>query len=443
MKKLIWWSAWSTYEEEFHDQLNSMGVVSEQAVKDLLWYPADHWCRAYFDTVRKNFSVENNFTESFNKWILEARNKPIIKMLEDIRIKVMTRLKDLEDEARTWTGDFSPYAMDFYNDFRIIAQGCQVQGNGVLGYEVVEGSDKHVVDLLRKKCTCRTWDLIGIPCPHVIKVLLHDKQEPLNEMHWWYSKEAYMLVYMHKIQPVRGDKFWKVDPSHAMEPPQIRQMVGRPKIKIAREKNEARMREGLWKNSRKGLKMTCGHCGATDHNKRRCPLLQRGAQTVQDVPLSAPQASQDSEISFMPNSGFNASSGQHNSQPISEGLGPLKSKRKSKAKATSTSNNTPLRALVDEDDDAEIDDEDEQPILRPKVISEAKTRLQCKKMHQPPTGSRKIGFMGDENGVSRPTNLPYSPRKLGWRGEPCVTSNQLEVAKENKIGKLKAKRGKH
>ena len=67
MKKLLWWCAWSTYEEEFHDQLKVMGAMSKQAAKDLVWYPAQNWCRAYFDTVCKNHSCENNFTESFNK----------------------------------------------------------------------------------------------------------------------------------------------------------------------------------------------------------------------------------------------------------------------------------------------------------------------------------------------------------------------------------------
>lgn len=67
MKKLLWQSAWSNYEEEFIDQLKTMGSMSEQAVKDLLWYPAQHWCRVYFDTTCKNNICENNFTESFNK----------------------------------------------------------------------------------------------------------------------------------------------------------------------------------------------------------------------------------------------------------------------------------------------------------------------------------------------------------------------------------------
>lgn len=55
-----------------------------------------------------------------------------------------------------------------------------------------------------------------------------------------------------------------------------------------------------------------------------------------------------------------------------------------------------------------------------------------KKLHQLPTRSRKINFRGDESGVSRPTNLPYSPRKLTWKVKSFVTSNQL-VEKGGKL----------
>lgn len=50
--------------------------------------------------------VDNNFTESFNSWILEARSKPIIKMLEDIRIKVMEMLVKNEDKMRSWGSNY-------------------------------------------------------------------------------------------------------------------------------------------------------------------------------------------------------------------------------------------------------------------------------------------------------------------------------------------------
>ncbi|KAJ8556352.1 hypothetical protein K7X08_023110 [Anisodus acutangulus] len=99
------------------------------------------------------------------------------------------------------------------------------------------------------------------------------------------------------------------------------------------------------------------------------------------------------------------------SHPISEAAGPSNSKRKVKDKVAAPSkrsakNNVvasnsinqpfvPSRALIDEDDDeGELDDEDDQPILRPNVISEAKTRLKLKKLHQQPTGARKDWLQG-------------------------------------------------
>ncbi|XP_006359097.1 uncharacterized protein [Solanum tuberosum] len=254
MKKLLWWSAWCTYEEEFHDQLKVMGDVSKQAAKDLIWYPAQNWCRAYFDTVCKNHSCENNFTESFNKWILEARAKPIIKMLENIRIK-----------------------------------------------------------------------------------------------------------------------------------------------------------------------------------------LQRSKQPAQDVPVSASKASQEESGSvFMPTPDFIVSSSQQSSQPA----GPSKSKRKIVADESEYEQHVAPSSVVADEDGGEHESENEQTILRPKAISEARTRLQAKKIQIRSTGTRRIGFKGDDNGVSIPTNLSYSPRKLAWKGKKAMTSNQLTVEKETRIGKLKAKKGK-
>lgn len=88
--------AWSSYDEEFKDQLKKLGDLSEDVAKDILKYPPRAWSRAYLDTKCKNMIVDNNFTEFFNAWILEARGKPIIKMLEDIRVKVMVLLGDNE-----------------------------------------------------------------------------------------------------------------------------------------------------------------------------------------------------------------------------------------------------------------------------------------------------------------------------------------------------------
>ncbi|KAG5610824.1 hypothetical protein H5410_022105 [Solanum commersonii] len=104
-----------------------------------------------------------------------------------------------------------------------------------------------------------------------------------------------------------------------MEPPEIHRLVGRPKHKRKRENDEARKMEGVWSTSRKGLKMTCGHCSATCHNQRRCPMIK---PTSPKCALSTPQASKESSSVFMPIPGFIASSSQQSSQPV----GPSNSK---------------------------------------------------------------------------------------------------------------------
>lgn len=51
------------------------------------------------------------------------------------------------------------------------------------------------------------------------------------------------MVYQHKMQPVRGERFWKIEPHQAMDPPPLAKMVGRPKVKRSREMYEARKRQ--------------------------------------------------------------------------------------------------------------------------------------------------------------------------------------------------------
>ncbi|KAG5568369.1 hypothetical protein H5410_064612 [Solanum commersonii] len=122
--------------------------------------------------------VDNNFIESFNAWILEARHMPIIKMLEEIRVKVMRRL---------------------------VSNEAKVEFNGDFGYEVTKGDNRHTINLKDKRCTCRSWDLSGIPM--LSRPCCMIRVEPGTQIHWYYCKEAYLLTYKNKIQPIRKFKF--------------------------------------------------------------------------------------------------------------------------------------------------------------------------------------------------------------------------------------------
>ncbi|OIT22616.1 hypothetical protein A4A49_52984 [Nicotiana attenuata] len=370
--------------------------------------------------------VDNNFTESFNSWILEARHKPIVKMLEDIRVKVMNQLKDRAEEVNSWRGEYSPYAMELYNDYRDMASKCKENFNGERGFEISEGEDRHTVILEQQRCTCRLWDLFGIPCAHAIRAFLYKKQDPTLGIHWWYSKQARQLVYQHKLQPVRGGRFWKVEPHQAMDPPLLGKMVGRPKLKRSREKDEARKSQGQWSTSRKGLQMTCNHTQTNKDQESEFFMVPTPGFKVQDQ-----QSSQNTQQPTQPSSHDTQQPNQQSSQTTQQPTHPSSHDTQQPSQQSSQDTQMPTqhsntqsiqtrRRLIQAHFGAEAD-----PVLRPKVVSDIKTRLQR-----------------DHTGSSQPTKLPYSPKKTTWKGKETMTTAQLLGVKEKKIGKLKARRGK-
>ncbi|PHU04269.1 hypothetical protein BC332_25091 [Capsicum chinense] len=110
--------------------------------------------------------VENNMCETFNSWIVGPRHKSMISMLEDIRHKIMDRHGDMIKFADTWTSDISPMARLVLEDNKEIGRKLTVNWNHDTGFEIQDGDYRHIVDLVKKTCTCRLWQLRGIPCKH-------------------------------------------------------------------------------------------------------------------------------------------------------------------------------------------------------------------------------------------------------------------------------------
>ncbi|KAH0701681.1 hypothetical protein KY285_015959 [Solanum tuberosum] len=94
--------------------------------------------------------------ESFNAWILGPRNKTIVIMLEEIRVKVMSRVSKSGAFAETWTDGISTMAIMVLNINVARSMQCNIEWNGNDGFEVLEGVYKHIVNLGQQKCSCRS-----------------------------------------------------------------------------------------------------------------------------------------------------------------------------------------------------------------------------------------------------------------------------------------------
>lgn len=77
--------------------------------------------------------------------------------------------------------------------------GCVVTWSGGAKYSVIcsEGGHEPVVDLFLRTCTCRKWDLTGIPCYHACACITF-KNDPWDiHVRDCYKKEMYMKVSLY------------------------------------------------------------------------------------------------------------------------------------------------------------------------------------------------------------------------------------------------------
>ncbi|KAL0436948.1 UNVERIFIED_CONTAM: hypothetical protein Sradi_0402700 [Sesamum radiatum] len=97
---------------------------------------------------------------------------------------------------------------------------------------------QHAVDLDSRTCSCRKWDLNGIPCKHACSVILCKGDDPMNYVNECYSVDMYKRVYKTAIMPVVGRQLWAETNCIPPLPPNFGRGAGRPPKSRRREPDE-------------------------------------------------------------------------------------------------------------------------------------------------------------------------------------------------------------
>lgn len=95
----FWQLAKSANMADFRIAKEGLLQLTNEGYATLFQLEPKHWCRAFFSEEFNCDNVNNNICEVFNSKIIDARCKPVISMLEDIRAAVMTQLQKQRNEA--------------------------------------------------------------------------------------------------------------------------------------------------------------------------------------------------------------------------------------------------------------------------------------------------------------------------------------------------------
>ncbi|CAH1417771.1 unnamed protein product [Lactuca virosa] len=110
--------------------------------------------------------------------------------------------------------------------------------SGVNSYEIRNGFQSYGVDLEHHYCSCRLWEIAGIPCVHTQVAILYTNQDPKKFISTWFSKSNYMATYQSNILPVNGSNLWEETGYTKPLPPTARRMPRRPRVKRRRHVSE-------------------------------------------------------------------------------------------------------------------------------------------------------------------------------------------------------------
>ncbi|GJW97579.1 hypothetical protein Tco_0179387 [Tanacetum coccineum] len=296
-KELLWRCASVTTVPYFDKAMQDLKDFNKECFEWLAKIPPHSWSRSHFSGRAKSDILLNNLCECFNGKILDARDAPIITALEYIREYLMRRMVNVIAVIKKTDGPLTPSATKLLKIAMDRANNCTVAFNGGEEYEVKgQSGSQCVVNVVKKVCSCRKWELTGIPCSHAIaanyNMSLNGVQVGIPEE--WVDKcywlATWQKTYSYTIGCLNGRVMWKKSQiPTTLTPPKHNTPVGRPRKNRRKSKEEKAKMVKDGKLSRAYKTVTCMKCGNLGHNSRSCKGQKDPyTGTSQTTPSTAP-----------------------------------------------------------------------------------------------------------------------------------------------------------
>ncbi|GJY94916.1 transposase, MuDR, plant [Tanacetum coccineum] len=219
---LFWKVAKATYGLSLELGLRTLKNDEDLAKCVELGAQNDNVLDIYFSTDKACDAVENEISECFNTMIVDARRKPIINMLDDIRVLCMEGLQKMREKHAKWTDDICP------NIRKKLEKHWNVIPSGESRFEVRNGYEGF--------------------------------------------KDVFVNAYNHYIEGMNEMDQWPTTDYQKPLPPTSVYTEGMPGRPPHKRKRDAMEDDGnRTRISRKGQLNHCTLCKKPGHNQRACP----------------------------------------------------------------------------------------------------------------------------------------------------------------------------
>uniref|UniRef100_A0A1J3H9G1 SWIM-type domain-containing protein n=1 Tax=Noccaea caerulescens TaxID=107243 RepID=A0A1J3H9G1_NOCCA len=235
LERKFWKIARSYTVEDFESNLEALKNYNQGAYDSLQCTQPKTWSRPFFKLGSCCNDNLNNLSESFNRSVREARRKPLLDMLTDVRRQCMVRNAKRALITGRWKMRFTPRSDKEIELNRQKAKECKrYMSTGNL-HEVDFNGTGYSVDMEKKTCGCGYWQMNGIPCMHAMCVITTTRLDLNDYVSDYYLTSRWRELYVRGMKPVQGMKLWRRLGRLPVLPPPSRANKGRPHDRARRK----------------------------------------------------------------------------------------------------------------------------------------------------------------------------------------------------------------
>ncbi|XP_018453735.1 uncharacterized protein LOC108824859 [Raphanus sativus] len=246
---------------EFYTTLTEIRSINQRCADYLVDIGLQNRTRSHFLGDRLNI-ITSNLAESWNSVLRDAREYPVIPLVEFIRKKLVSWFTSRRDVVKDVDAGLTPKVNSLLAASFEICGGYDVRKLDNDEYEVqdLKGAS-FVVSLTDRSCSCFEFQKLSIPCSHAIAAVLkaNVKVEGL-------VGDVYTIEYAeHVLPPVELNTSNQLADDIAaisLHPPVTRRPPGRPRKKRFFSRGEVKMKKTHIRY--------CSRCKGNGHNRATC-----------------------------------------------------------------------------------------------------------------------------------------------------------------------------
>ncbi|KAJ4837874.1 hypothetical protein Tsubulata_019775 [Turnera subulata] len=206
-KDYLWNAARAYIENNFKfwmEKLKELEGGGKEAYEWLMRISLPLWTRHMMSLRIRCELLLNNLAKSFNALTLEAKDKPIITLMESIWRLLMLRFVKKKKIIKEHKQKLCTRIINKLEKVKKDSTACTViPGGHGQQFEVTHSyGSKAVCDMREMSCTCKRWDYTRIPCLHACASIMYANMDPEDFVHRCYTMASFELCYAQGIDPV-------------------------------------------------------------------------------------------------------------------------------------------------------------------------------------------------------------------------------------------------